>query len=151
MQIKLISTQNRGGPVLSKVASYQQKSLPTRLVSATYSVWHFFTDGAFKIKYPWTGCLLLKLSCLFQNFLTSLGALYLAGGRAYHHFFFLFTARWALYLWELTSGGGGGAYKQQFTMWSLEFGKLSFTITLLINDFCTFQLPSLSDVQCTKF
>ena len=48
-------------------------------------------------------------------------------------------------------GGGGRAYKQQFTMWSLEFGKLSFTITLLINDFCTFQLPSLSDVQCTKF
>lgn len=33
----------------------------------------------------------------------------------------------------------------------MEFGKLSFTITLLINDFCIFQLPSLSDVQCTKF
>ena len=48
-------------------------------------------------------------------------------------------------------GGGVGAYKQKFTMWSVEFGKLSFTITLLINDFCTFQLPSLSDVQYTKF
>ena len=43
-----------------------------------------------------------------------------------------------LYLGELTSRGGGGAYKQQFTMWSVEFGKLSFTITLLMNDFAPF-------------
>ena len=34
-------------PGLSKVASCRQKSLPTWLVSASYSAWHFFTDGVF--------------------------------------------------------------------------------------------------------
>ena len=33
---------------LSKEAGYQQKSPPTWLVSASYSVWHFFTDDIFK-------------------------------------------------------------------------------------------------------
>ena len=43
---------------LSEVADCWQKSLPTWLVSADYSVWQFFTDGVFNIEYPWTGCLL---------------------------------------------------------------------------------------------
>ena len=118
MRLKFISTQNRGGPVLSKVAGYQQKSLPTRLVSASYSAWHFFTDGAFKIKYPWTGCLLWKLSCILQNFLTSLGALYL-GGRAYH-FFFVYSLV-DLYLGKPTSRGGGGLISRSLPcgQWSL--------------------------------
>ena len=34
-------------PELSKVASCRRKSLPTWLVSASYSAWHFFTDGVF--------------------------------------------------------------------------------------------------------
>ena len=57
---------------LWKVAGCQRKSLPTWLVSAGYSAWHFFTDGVFSIKYPWTGRLLWQLSCLLQNFLTTL-------------------------------------------------------------------------------
>ena len=43
---------------LSKVAGCRRKSLPTWLVSAGYSAWHFFSDGVFQIKYQWTGCLL---------------------------------------------------------------------------------------------
>ena len=39
---------------LSKVASCQRKSLPTWLVLASYSAWHFFTDSDFYIKYPKT-------------------------------------------------------------------------------------------------
>ena len=35
-----------------------QKLPPTLLVLAGYSARHFFTDGIFEIKYPWTGCLL---------------------------------------------------------------------------------------------
>ena len=42
-------------PGLSKVASCRRKLSPTWLVSAGYSAWHFFTDGVFQIKYPWTG------------------------------------------------------------------------------------------------
>ena len=57
---------------LSKVSGCQRKSPPTWLVSAGYSSWHFFTDGVFQMKYPWTGRLLWQLSCLLQNFLTSL-------------------------------------------------------------------------------
>ena len=36
------------GPGLSKVASCWQKSPPTRLVTAGYSAWHFFTEGIFE-------------------------------------------------------------------------------------------------------
>ena len=43
---------------LSKVAGCRRKSLPTWLVTTGYSVWHFFKDGIFYIKYPWTGRLL---------------------------------------------------------------------------------------------
>ena len=39
---------------LSKVAGCWRKSPPTWLVSASYSAWHFFTDGVFQIKYPLT-------------------------------------------------------------------------------------------------
>ena len=35
-----------------------QKLPPTLLVLAGYSARHFFTDGIFEIKYPWTGGLL---------------------------------------------------------------------------------------------
>ena len=34
-------------PGLSKVAGWRQKLLPTWLVLAGYSAWHFFTDGVF--------------------------------------------------------------------------------------------------------
>ena len=57
---------------LSKVVSCQQKLLPTCLVSASYSAWYFFTDCVVEIKYAWTGRLLWLLSCLLQNFLTTL-------------------------------------------------------------------------------
>ena len=57
---------------LSKVASCWQKSSPTWLVSAGYTVRHFFTDGIFYLKYPWTGCFLWQLSHLLQNFLLTL-------------------------------------------------------------------------------
>ena len=43
---------------LSKVAGCWPKSPPTWLVLAGYYAWHFFTDGVFYIKYPWTGHLL---------------------------------------------------------------------------------------------
>ena len=59
---------------LSKVARCQRKSPPAWLVLAGYSAWHFFTDGIFKMKYPWTGRLLLQLSHLLQNFVTTLKA-----------------------------------------------------------------------------
>ena len=52
-------------PGLSKVASCLWKSPPTWLVSAGYSVWHFFTDSVFWIKYPWTGRLLSQLSAVY--------------------------------------------------------------------------------------
>ena len=57
---------------LSKVAGCWRKSPPTWLVLAGYSAWHFFTDGVFYIKYPWTGRLLWQLSHLLQNSLTTL-------------------------------------------------------------------------------
>ena len=40
---------------LSKVAVCQRKLPPTWLVSASYSAWHFFTDGTFlnKISLDW--------------------------------------------------------------------------------------------------
>ena len=57
---------------LSKVAGCQGKSPPSWLVSACYSAWHFFTNGFFYKKYPWTGRLDQQLSCLLQNFLTTL-------------------------------------------------------------------------------
>ena len=44
--------------------------LPIWLVLAGYSAWHFFTDGVFQIKNPWTGRLLRQLSLLLQNILT---------------------------------------------------------------------------------
>ena len=53
---------------LSKVARCRPKLPPTWSVSAGYSAWHFFTDGVFLIKYPWTGRLLWQPSCLFQKF-----------------------------------------------------------------------------------
>ena len=59
-------------PGLSKVAGCRQKSLPTWLVSAGYSVQHFFTDGIFSLKYHWTGRFLWQLSHLLQNFLLTL-------------------------------------------------------------------------------
>ena len=43
---------------LSEVAGCRRKLPPTWLVSAGYSVWHFFTDSVFYIKFPWTVCLL---------------------------------------------------------------------------------------------
>ena len=49
----LLCTPHLAG--LSKIASCRLKLLPTRLVWAGYSVRHFFTDGVFKIEYPWTG------------------------------------------------------------------------------------------------
>ena len=55
-----------------KGASCRRKSAPTWLVSTGYSAWHFFMDGVFTIKYPWTGRLLWQLSRLLQNFLTTL-------------------------------------------------------------------------------
>ena len=39
---------------VSKEAGCQQKSLPTWLISAGYSAWHFFTNSVFSIEYPWT-------------------------------------------------------------------------------------------------
>ena len=45
-------------PGLSKVECCCRKSPPTWLVSDGYSAWHFFTDGIFNIKYPWTSHLL---------------------------------------------------------------------------------------------
>ena len=57
---------------LSKVSGCQRKLLPTWLVSAGYLAWHFFMDGVFSIKYHWTRRLLWQLSCLLQNFLTTL-------------------------------------------------------------------------------
>ena len=62
---------------LSKVASCWWKSLPAWLVSAGYSAWHFFMDGVFLKKYPWTGCLLWQPGHLLQNFLTTLRMLML--------------------------------------------------------------------------
>ena len=62
---------------LSKVASCWWKSLPTWAVSAGYSAWHFFMDGVFLKKYPWTGCLLWQPGHLLQNFLTTLRMLML--------------------------------------------------------------------------
>ena len=55
-----------------KVAGCHQKSPPTWLELTGYSAWHFFMDGFFKIKYPWTGHLLWQLTPLLQNFLTTL-------------------------------------------------------------------------------
>ena len=55
-----------------KGAGCRRKSAPTWLVSTGYSAWHFFMDGVFKIKYPWTGRLLWQLSRQLQNFLATL-------------------------------------------------------------------------------
>ena len=57
---------------LSKVAGCRQKLPPTWLVLAGYSAWHFFMEGIFSIKYPWTGHLLWQLSHLLQNVLKTL-------------------------------------------------------------------------------
>ena len=58
-------------PGLSKVDSCWQKPLPTWLVSASYSVWHFFYRWRLlnKISLDW---LLKQISRLLQNFLTTL-------------------------------------------------------------------------------
>ena len=47
--------ENLAHPGLSKVAGCRRKSPPTKLVSAGYSAWHFFTDGVFlnKISLDW--------------------------------------------------------------------------------------------------
>ena len=39
---------------VSKEAGCRQKSLPTWLISAGYSAWHFFINSVFSIEYPWT-------------------------------------------------------------------------------------------------
>ena len=44
---KNASLANKRPAGLSKVAGCQRKWLPTWLVSASYSAWHFFTDGVF--------------------------------------------------------------------------------------------------------
>lgn len=61
--------------VITRVVKSSQlpaRITPTWLVSASYSTWHFSTNGVFEIKYPWTSRLLWPLSHLFQNFLTTL-------------------------------------------------------------------------------
>jgi len=52
-EVKLLSFSG-----LSKVAGCWQKLLPTWLVSAGYSAWHFFTGDVFLKQYLWTGRLL---------------------------------------------------------------------------------------------
>ena len=56
----------------SKVASCRRELPPIWLVSASYPAWYFSTDRVVEIKYPWTGRFLWQLSCLLQNFLTTL-------------------------------------------------------------------------------
>ena len=61
--------------VITRVVKSSQlpaRITPTWLVSASYSTWHFSTNGVFEIKYPWTGRLLWQLSRLLQNFLITL-------------------------------------------------------------------------------
>ena len=77
VSITCTSRQTRQESALSKGAGCWWKSLPAWLVSAGYSAWHFFMDGVFLKKYPWTGCLLWQPGHLLQNFLTTLRMLML--------------------------------------------------------------------------
>ena len=69
---------------LSKIAGCQRKSLTTWLVLASYSAWHFFTDGVFQIEYPWTGRLLIDNSAVY--FKTARHAIFWINHELFHTF-----------------------------------------------------------------